>query len=174
MGEIELEGSAQRKRGAAEEALAVAPLPDHKKQRKEWAARMRQILSPPGMLNEEGTIKQDFFKPKKVVIHVSRKWGDVEKEKLLEGLKSFGVGEWRTIREKLLPKWEENTLRIKSCRLIGCQNLKRYKDWKASKDQIDAEFSKNKALGERLGCWKAGMLVDNDDGAVALALKEIE
>lgn len=112
MGEIELEGSAQRKRGAAEEALAVAPLPDHKKQRKEWAARMRQILSPPGMLNEEGTIKQvrsrarlareaalvrarrltpplvvvsqDFFKPKKVVIHVSRKWGDVEKEKLLE------------------------------------------------------------------------------------------
>jgi len=51
---------------------------------------------------------------------------------------------------------------------------RRYKDWKASKDQIDAEFSKNKALGERLGCWKAGMLVDNDDGAVALALKEIE
>ena len=49
-----------------------------------------------------------------------------------------------------------------------------WKDWKASKDQIDAEFSKNKALGERLGCWKAGMLVDNDDGAVALALKEIE
>ena len=73
---------------------------------------MRQILSPPGMLNEDGTIKQvrararwreaalvrarrltpllqivvsqDFFKPKKVVIHVSRKWGDVEKEKLLE------------------------------------------------------------------------------------------
>ena len=38
----------------------------------------------------------------------------------------------------------------------------------------DLEFSKNKALGERLGCWKAGMLVDNDDGAVALALKEIE
>ena len=51
---------------------------------------------------------------------------------------------------------------------------RRYKNWKASKDEIDAEFSKNKELGERLGCWKAGMLVDNDEGEVALALKEIE
>jgi len=167
-------GTEKRKAEVDEDGAAVLPLPDHKKQRKEWAARLRQLLSPPGMLNEDGTIDQSFFKPKKVVIHVDRRWGDAEKDKLVEGIRSHGVGGWRTMKEKLLPKWDENTLRVKACRLIGCQNLKRYAGWKPTKSEMEAEFARNMELGKRLGCWKAGMLVDNDNGDVAKALAEAE
>lgn len=42
-----------------------------------------------------------------------------------------------------------------------------------TKAEIDAEYAKNKAIGERTGCWKAGVLVEDDNGSVALALKEL-
>ena len=42
---------------------------------------------------------------------------------------------------------------------------------KGTKAEFEKEFKKNKELGEKLGCWKAGMLVDNDQGDVAQALK---
>lgn len=39
---------------------------------------------------------------------------------------------------------------------------------------VDAEREKHKAIGDRLGCWKAGVLVENDAGDVAKALAEEE
>jgi len=92
----------------------------------------------------------------------------------LQALEIHGVGGWKDITAKYLPKWDDNTVRIKTCRLVGCQNLKRYQGWKCTRKDLEEEYEKNHALGQRLGCWKAGMLVDNDQGAVALALKEIE
>jgi len=35
---------------------------------------------------------------------------------------------------------------------------------------VDAEYAANKALGERLGCWKGGALVEDDAGSVRAAL----
>ena len=35
---------------------------------------------------------------------------------------------------------------------------------------MDAEQAKNRKLGEELGCWKTGVLVENDNGDVAKAL----
>jgi len=90
-----------------------------------------------------------------------------------QGLALYGVGGWRDIKSKLLPKWDENTLRVKSCRLIGCQNLKRYASWKPTRNQIEEAFKKNKKLGSSLGCWKAGMLVDNDNKDVEKALEKM-
>ena len=46
--------------------------------------------------------------------------------------------------------------------------------WKPTREEVAKEFAKNRALGEKLSCWKAGMLVDNDQGDVAAALKEME
>ena len=46
--------------------------------------------------------------------------------------------------------------------------------WKCTKAEAEEAFKKNMELGKRLNCWKAGMLVDNDQGSVALALKEME
>lgn len=39
---------------------------------------------------------------------------------------------------------------------------------------MDQEFEKNKALGERLGCWKSSYLVENDAGSVRKALQELQ
>lgn len=35
---------------------------------------------------------------------------------------------------------------------------------------MDAEYAANRALGERLGCWKAGVLVEDGAGSVKKAL----
>ena len=34
----------------------------------QWVKDMRKLLSPPEMINEDGTVNQDFFKPKKVFL----------------------------------------------------------------------------------------------------------
>lgn len=39
-----------------------------------------------------------------------------------------------------------------------------------NREAVDAEQAKNRKLGEELGCWKAGVLVENDNGDVAKAL----
>ena len=39
---------------------------------------------------------------------------------------------------------------------------------------MDQEFEKNKALGERLGCWKGSYLVENDAGSVRKALQVLQ
>ena len=39
---------------------------------------------------------------------------------------------------------------------------------------VDAEFRKNKELGERLGCWKGSYLVEDDGGSVRKALQELQ
>ena len=35
---------------------------------------------------------------------------------------------------------------------------------------MDAEHAANRAIGEATGCWKAGVLVEDDAGSVAAAL----
>lgn len=35
---------------------------------------------------------------------------------------------------------------------------------------MDEEFAKNKALGESIGCWRGGYLVEDDAGSVRKAL----
>jgi hypothetical protein len=49
-----------------------------------WAASMRRQFSPEGMCHEDGSINQDFFKPKKIIIQLTedKKWGQPEKEAL--------------------------------------------------------------------------------------------
>ena len=34
--------------------------------RVQWVKGMRKVLSPPEMINADGSVNQDFFKPKKV------------------------------------------------------------------------------------------------------------
>ncbi len=52
--------------------------------------------------------------------------------------------------------------------------LLRYIGWKPTREEVAKEFAKNRELGVKLSCWKAGMLVDNDQGDVAAALKDME
>lgn len=42
------------------------------------------------------------------------------------------------------------------------------------RDAVDAEQAQNKAIGEKTGCWKAGVLVEDDAGSVKQALEELK
>ncbi len=43
---------------------------------------------------------------------------------------------------------------------------------RARRQAVEAEYAANKALGERLGCWKGGVLVEDDAGSVRAALQQ--
>lgn len=51
----------------------------------------------------------------------------------LQGLEKYGVGKWREISEELLPKWDDQAIRIKASRLMGSQSLARYVGWKGNR-----------------------------------------
>lgn len=48
----------------------------------------------------------------------------------MQGLEEYGVGKWREISERYLPKWDDQSLRVKAARLLGSQSLARYVGWK--------------------------------------------
>ena len=50
-----------------------------------------------------------------------------------QGLEQHGIGKWREISEKFLPRWDDQALRLKAVRLMGSQSLARYIGWKGSK-----------------------------------------
>lgn len=137
---------------------------------------MRKQFSPEGMCNEDGSINQDFFKPKKIIIQLTedKKWGPAERDALYKGLEKFGVGKWKEIIQEYpeLRRYDDQFIRVKTARLLGTQSLARHVNWKGNRAAVDAEREKHKTIGEKTGCWKAGVLVENDAGAVAVALAE--
>ena len=50
-----------------------------------------------------------------------------------QGLARFGVGAWNEIGEALLPAYDNNTLRVKTGRLLGSQSIERYLGRKMSR-----------------------------------------
>ena len=78
------------------------------------------------------------------------------------------------MKEEYLPKWKAQDLRVKASRLFGSQSLARYTGRAFTKEAIDAEYTSNKELGVKTGCWKAGVVVEDDHGSFALALKNLE
>ncbi|DBB09808.1 hypothetical protein WJX82_006732 [Trebouxia sp. C0006] len=155
-----------------EKQLASVPQAE-KTERLQWVHDMRAAFSPAAMLTEEGSINQEFFKPTKVVMVDDKKWGDNERDLLYQALEKHGVGNWREISEQYLPKWDDQAIRIKASRLMGSQSLARYIGWKGNREAVDAERAVNKAIGDRTGCWKAGVLVEDDAGSVKKALNEL-
>jgi hypothetical protein len=77
----------------------------------------------------------------------------------------------RAFSRPLPPQWDETALRIKASRLLGSQSLARYPGWKGDRAAVDAEQARNRALGDATGCWKSGVLVEDDNGSVAKAIK---
>jgi len=63
---------------------------------------------------------------------------------------------------------------VKTCRALGVQNLQRLQGWRGSAQEQAAVQGQHKALGEGLGCWKNGTLVENFSGDVAKALRELQ
>jgi transcription initiation factor TFIID subunit TAF12 len=66
----------------------------------------------------------------------------------------------------MLQGWDDHSIRIKAAKLLGCQNLSWYYGRRFSRAEAGAEFEKNQQLGAATGCWKNGMLVDDDMGTL--------
>lgn len=139
-----------------------------------WANALRLKVSPPKAVDAAGALVQEFFKPTKVVLVQQKKWGEAERAALLTGLEKHGVGKWQDMRAELLPGWDALALRVKTAKLLGSQSVARYTGRTFTADQIAAEYDANKALGERLGCWKQGVLVDVDGRVEAELAKQAE
>ena len=94
---------------------------------------------------------------------------------LEQGLEAHGVGRWREMSadHPELQRYTDQYLRLRTARLLGTQSLVRHMGWRGDRAAIDAQHAKHKALGERLGCWKGGMLVEDNHGSVAKALAEL-
>lgn len=84
------------------------------------------------------------------------------------------MGKWREIisEHPELKRYDEQFMRIKAARLLGTQSLARHVGWKGDRAAVAAEREKHRLLGEKLGCWKAGVLVEDNQGSVAKALAE--
>ena len=107
-----------------------------------------------------------------VIVVQERVWGRKERDLLFEGIEHYGVGQWKDISSNLLPDWGEQAIRLWTMRMLGSQSLARYIGWKASQEEVEEEREKNRDLGKRLGCWKGGMLVEDDEGTVAMELEK--
>lgn len=141
-----------------------------------WGNSMRRQFSPQGVSLEDGSINQDFFKPKRIIIQLTeaKRWGESEKLALLQGIEKHGVGKWREIIQDHaeLSRYDDQFIRLKTARLLGTQSLARHMGWKGDAAAVQQEYEFHKRLGEELGCWKGGVLVENDQGSVAQALAD--
>lgn len=45
---------------------------------------------------------------------------------------------------------------------------------KVHRTAVEEEFRKNRLVGERTGCWKGGVLVEDDSGSVKRALEQLQ
>ncbi|CAO3608403.1 unnamed protein product [Cunninghamella echinulata] len=159
-----------------EQVKEVKELTPHEKLVKEkqaWVNEMRLkfCIRPDfevtkNMIKADGTLNQDYFRPTKGDIVEARKWTEVEKQLLIDGIEKHGIGHFGEISKESLPKWSTNDLRVKCIRLIGRQNLQLYRGWKGNADDIAREYEKNKQVGLKYGTWKQGVLVYDDDGKV--------
>ncbi|KAJ3173365.1 hypothetical protein HDU87_007634 [Geranomyces variabilis] len=146
------------------------------KEKQEWVKKMRLMFCvredleiTKNIVHPDGTLNQDYFRPPKgstLKNEEVKKWTDKERDLLVKGIEVYGIGHFREISESYLPDWQPNDLRVKAMRLVGRQNLQEYKDWKGDAADIKLEFDRNKEIGLRLGCWKSGVLVFDDDGKV--------
>ena len=148
-------------------------------ERERWAAAMRRRVSPAGLVGPAGEVRQEFFRPTHVVVRAApRRWAAEDDAALLRGLERHGVGAWRAMRadaDGRLARWTEPQLRLKACRLLGAQNLGRFSAarWAGGAPAVKAIHAQHRAVGDATGCWKAGMLVENEAGAVGRALREL-
>merc|ERR1711879_571623 len=104
---------------------------------------------------------------------MGKKWGDKEKDLLLQAIEKHGIGSWALVKSEFLPQWEATELRIKTARVMGRQSLVQYIDvkWKGTPADVEREYQRNKAIALKYNCWKGGVLVNDDEGLVAKVLE---
>ena len=72
-----------------------------------------------------------------------------------QGIEIYGIGKWNEISAELLPKWDDQAIRVKASRLMGSQSLARYIAWKGNKCASLPSGACNTPVvkKERKGAW---------------------
>ena len=73
--------------------------------REEYCRRMRILFSCPDVVNADGSIYQEYYKPVVDVRIRPRAWGDADRMALAHGLAEYSVGKWSEIIHRYLPLW---------------------------------------------------------------------
>ncbi|KAG2234717.1 hypothetical protein INT48_004155 [Thamnidium elegans] len=128
------------------------------KKKQEWIKQFRlkfcvreEFEITKNMIYLDGSLNQDYFRPPKgLKKEEARKWTDVERGLLIQGIEKYGIGHFGEMSKEYLPKWSTNDLRVKSIRLIGRQNLQMYRGWKGNEQDIAREYEANKEIGLNL------------------------
>ncbi|KAI8099352.1 uncharacterized protein BX664DRAFT_254275 [Halteromyces radiatus] len=152
----------------------LTPEQQAQKEKHDWINQLRlkfcirpEFEVTKNIIHPDGRLNQDYFRPpKNYKAEAARKWTDVEKELLIQGIAKHGIGNFGLISKESMPKWSTNDLRVKCIRLIGRQNLQLYRGWKGNAEDIAREYERNKAIGLKFGTWKQGVLVYDDEGNV--------
>lgn len=119
--------------GEPASSMQPAPVEDA---RVAWANEMRKVVTRPDALNDDGSLNQQFFKPKKVVYAAEKaKWNESDWENLYKGIEKYGIdpSSWKKIIDEFCPGREVLFIRIKASRAIGSQGLNRYHGWIGNK-----------------------------------------
>lgn len=104
-----------------------------------------------------------YFQPK-AASNKNTQWNDENVAKLVAGIQQFGVGEWEKIQAHYFKGWDEMDLRMKTCRLLGRQDLRKYHGWKGDRAAMELEYEKNRSEGTSKGLWKFGVFLNEEFG----------
>ncbi len=69
----------------------------------------------------------------KALIYISACRTPLKDSSSMQGLEKYGVGRWGEISTQLLPRWDDQTLRVKASKLLGSQSLARYVGWQGDR-----------------------------------------
>ncbi|KAL0482129.1 hypothetical protein AKO1_013333 [Acrasis kona] len=83
-------------------------------EKQEWSRKMRMLFSPPDMLDDDGQICQQYFRPSRQLFNtqaiMSLKWSETQDLALLSGILEHGVHDWPSIVLEHLPNWDAQAL----------------------------------------------------------------
>jgi hypothetical protein len=82
--------------------------------KQESARKLRMIFSPPEMLDDNGNISQQYFRPSRQLFNQnaiqSIRWAEAQDLALLYGIAKHGLRDWSAIILEFLPNWVRHIL----------------------------------------------------------------
>ena len=114
--------------------------------------RMRICNSP--LIDSQGNINHEYFADVP-----GAHWSLEDEEKLMQGIQSYGVGNYEKINKKFLPTKNIIEIRLRTCLLLGAHNIEEFKGMKGLAEIVETR-NKNLALGKKCGKLKYGVYLN--------------
>ena len=115
---------------------------------------------------DDGELKQEYYNENIRASYFV--WSDLELMLLYKGMKKcgiFNINCWKKISEYYVPTRNFMEIKLKICRLMGIQNLNKYKDINSeiiNEIYIKNEFERNKNIGIKKGLWVNNIYINDE------------